>query len=75
LRDQVAAAAVTHTDGTGFRIRGKTRWLPVASTMWLSLRRVSVKRGSLPADVIGIAVLGPLAPPPHAEVIRRRMPG
>ena len=56
VRDQVAAAAVKHMDETGFRIDGKTQWLHIACTMLLTFYRVSAKRGSLLADVIGIAV-------------------
>jgi transposase len=55
-RDQVAAAAVKHMDETGFRIGGKTQWLHVASTMLLTFYRVSAKRGSLLANVVGIVV-------------------
>src|SRR3954462_12863992 len=34
-------AAVKHRDETGFRIGGKTQWLPIASTLWLTFYRVS----------------------------------
>ena len=56
VRDQVAAAPVKHMDETGFRIGGKTQWLHIASTMLLTFYRVSAKRGSLLAKVIGIVV-------------------
>jgi transposase len=56
VRDQVAAAPVKHLDETGFRIGGKTQWLHIASTIWLTFYRVSPKRGSLPAHVTGIVV-------------------
>ena len=56
VRDRVAAAPVKHMDETGFRIGGKTQWLHVASTLLLSFYRVSQKRGSLLANVIGIVV-------------------
>jgi transposase len=56
VRDGVAAAPVKHMDETGFRIGGKTRWLHVASTLLLTFYRVSQKRGSLLANVIGIVV-------------------
>jgi len=56
VRDQVAAAAVKHMDETGFRIGGKTQWLHIASTMLLTFYRVSAKRGSLLANVVGIVV-------------------
>jgi len=56
VRDRVAAAPVKHMDETGFRIGGKTQWLHVASTLWLTFYRVSPKRGSLLAQVTGIVV-------------------
>jgi transposase len=37
----VAAAPVKHLDETGFRIGGKTQWLHIASTIWLTFYRVS----------------------------------
>jgi transposase len=56
LRDQVAAAPVKHMDETGFRIGGKTQWLHIASTTWLTFYRTAAKRGSLLANVTGIVV-------------------
>jgi transposase len=56
LRDHVAAAAVKHMDETGFRIGGKTQWLHIASTVWLTFYRTAAKRGSLLANVTGIVV-------------------
>ncbi len=56
VRDQVAAAPVKHMDETGLRIGGKTQWLHIASTVWLTFYRVSAKRGSLLAHVRGIVV-------------------
>jgi transposase len=56
VRDLVAGAPVKHMDETGFRIGGKTQWLHVASTAWLTFYRVCAKRGSLLANVVGIAV-------------------
>jgi transposase len=56
VRDHVAAAPVKHMDETGFRIGGKTQWLHIASTVWLTFYRVSAKRGSLLAKVTGIVV-------------------
>ena len=52
----VKTAAVKHLDETGFRIGGKTQWLHVAVTAWLSVYRVSPKRGSLLEGIIGIVV-------------------
>jgi transposase len=56
VRDHVAAAPVKHLDETGFRIGGKTQWLHIASTVWLTYYRTSPKRGSLLARVTGIVV-------------------
>jgi len=56
VRGLVAAAAVKHMDETGFRIGGKTQWLHIASTIWLTFYRVSPKRGSLLANLTGIVV-------------------
>jgi transposase len=56
VRDLVAGAPVKHMDETGFRIGGKTQWLHVASTAFLTFYRVCAKRGSLLANVIGIVV-------------------
>jgi len=56
VRDRVAAAPVKHMDETGFRIGGKTQWLHIASTIWLTFYRTSPKRGSLLAKVAGIVV-------------------
>ena len=52
----VRTAAVKHLDETGFRIGGKTQWLHVAVTAWLSFYRVSPRRGSLWEGIIGIVV-------------------
>ena len=54
--DLVASAAVKHMDETGFRIGGKTQWLHVACTAWLTFYRVCARRGSLLANVVGIVV-------------------
>jgi transposase len=56
MRDHVAAAPVKHMDETGFRIGGKTQWLHIASTIWLTFYRVSPKRGSLMENVLGTVV-------------------
>lgn len=56
VRDHVAGAPVKHLDETGFRIGGKTQWLHVASTILLTVYRISPKRGSLPENVVGVAV-------------------
>ena len=54
--DLVAGAAVKHMDETGFRIGGKTQWLHVACTAWLTFYRVCARRGSLLANAVGIVV-------------------
>jgi transposase len=56
VRDRVATAPVKHMDETGFRIGGKTQWLHIASTIWLTFYRVSSRRGSLLAEVTGVVV-------------------
>ena len=56
VRDQVAGAPVKHLDETGFRIGGKTWWLHIASTVWLTFYRTSAKRGSLPENLTGVIV-------------------
>ncbi len=56
VRDHVVAASVKHMDETGFRIGGKTQWLHIASTTLLTFYRVSAKRGSLLANVVGVVV-------------------
>ena len=56
LRDLVAGAPVKHLDETGFRIGGKTCWLHVAATVFLTFYRTCTKRGSLLANVTGIVV-------------------
>jgi len=52
----VKAAAVKHLDETGFRTGGRTQWLHIACTVWLTFYRISPRRGSLLADVMGIVV-------------------
>lgn len=56
VRDHLAAAPVKHLDETGFRIGGKTQWLHIAGTILLTFYRVSARRGSLLANLTGIAV-------------------
>ncbi len=52
----VSAAGVKHLDETGFRIGGRTQWLHVLSTPWLTFYRTSAQRGSLLAGLRGILV-------------------
>jgi transposase len=56
LRDLVAGAPVKHMDETGFRIDGKTQWLHVASTAWLTFYRTCAGRGQMLAHVAGVVV-------------------
>src|SRR3954470_15793118 len=52
----VKAAAVKHLDETGLRIGGRTQWLHIACTVWLTFYRISPQRGSLLSAVVGIVV-------------------
>jgi transposase len=56
IRELVKSAPVKHMDETGFRIRGKTQWLHIASSALLTFYRVSPRRGSLLDGVGGIVV-------------------
>jgi transposase len=56
VRDHIAAAKVKHLDETSFRITGKTQWLHVAATRWLTCYRATPKRGSLPEGLTGVIV-------------------
>ena len=52
----VRAEGVKHLDETGFRIGGKTQWLHVLSTPWLTFYRTSAQRGSVLEGLRGILV-------------------
>ena len=54
--ERVKAAPVKHLDETGFRTGGRTQWLHIACTVWLTFYRISPQRGSLLSDVMGIVV-------------------
>jgi transposase len=56
VRDRVTQAKVKHMDETGFRIGGRTQWLHVFSTSFLTFYRVSARRGGPPHAVSGIVV-------------------
>ena len=58
----VSADGVKHLDETGFRIVGKTQWLHVLSTPWLTFYRTSPQRGSLLEGLQGILVHDHWAP-------------
>ena len=52
----VQAPGVKHLDETGFRIGGRTQWLHVLSTPWLTFYRTSPRRGSVLEGLRGILV-------------------
>jgi|APCry1669189241_1035207.scaffolds.fasta_scaffold25426_1 transposase len=52
----VKSALVKHLDETGFRIGGRTQWLHIAATAFLTFYRVSLRRGSLLDGVKGTVV-------------------
>ena len=56
VRELIALAAVKHLDETGFRIAGKTQWLHVLGTEWLTFYRTDAKRGSLLQGLAGCVV-------------------
>jgi transposase len=56
VREEIVGAPVKHLDETGFRIGGRTKWLHIAATLWLTFYRVSPKRGEMLAGVSGIIV-------------------
>lgn len=56
VRERILSAPVKHLDETGFRIGGRTKWLHIAATLWLTFYRVSPKRGDMLTGVSGIIV-------------------
>jgi transposase len=52
----IKTAAVKHLDETGFRIAGKTQWLHIAATRWLTFYRTARQRGSRWEGLLGILV-------------------
>ena len=54
--ERVKASPVKHLDETGFRTGGRTQWLHIACTVWLTFYHVSPQRGSLLSAVVGIVV-------------------
>jgi transposase len=56
IENRIKTVPIKHMDETGFRIGGKTQWLHIASTEWLTHYRTSDKRGSLLGGVSGIIV-------------------
>ena len=53
---RIQTVAVKHLDETGFRISGKTQWLHIAATPWLTFYRTALKRGSPWEGLLGILV-------------------
>ena len=71
VRDHVATAPVSTPafagqamNETGFRIGGKTRWLHIASTVWLTFYRVSAKRGCQRSPALSCMITGSPRPSP-----------
>lgn len=58
----VSRGGVKHLDETGFRIAGRTQWLHVLSTPWLTHYRTHGKRGSVLQGLQGILVHDHWAP-------------
>jgi transposase len=56
VHERICVAKVKHFDETGYRLGGKTQWLHIASTIFLTFYKVCEKRGSVWHGVIGIAV-------------------
>ena len=56
VRERVNGTKVKHLDETGFRLGGKTQWLHIASSAFLTCYRVCATRGSLWDDIVGIVV-------------------
>lgn len=56
VADRVASAKVKNLDETGFRIGGRTQWLHIASTAWMTAYRGCARRGTVWDNVTGIAV-------------------
>lgn len=52
----IKTAAVKHLDETGFRIGGRTQWLHIATTRWLTFYRTALKRGSRWEGLLGLVV-------------------
>lgn len=52
----IKTAAVKHLDETGFRIGGRTQWLHIATTRWLTFYRTALKRGSRWEGLLGVVV-------------------
>jgi len=47
----IVASPVRHLDETGIRIQGKTAWLHVMSTDWLTAFRIGPGRGAIPREL------------------------
>ena len=47
----IVASPIRHLDETGIRIQGKTAWLHVMSTDWLTAFRIGPGRGAIPREL------------------------
>ena len=58
VNDQLSGeqAAVKHLDETGLRVAGKTRWIHVLCSIFLSHFRLGASRGDVPVYLLGKAV-------------------
>ena len=58
VKDQLSGeqTAVKHLDETGLRVAGKTRWVHVLCSIFLSYFRLGASRGDVPVYLLGTAV-------------------
>ena len=58
MKDQLSGeqTAVKHLDETGLRVAGKTRWVHVLCSIFLSYFRLGASRGDVPEYLLGTAV-------------------
>ena len=58
VKDQLSGeqTAVKHLDETGLRVAGKTRWVHVLCSIFLSYFRLGASRGDVPEYLLGTAV-------------------
>ncbi len=57
IGERVAEAKVRHLDETGYRIAGKLHWLHTTSSLAFTFYRAGEKRGDIPTDLQGGAVV------------------
>jgi transposase len=58
IKQAVIAATALHPDETGLRLNGKTTWLHVASTQWLTWYAPPPTRGREVVDALGVLPAG-----------------